>query len=263
MKIDKLIIVLAVMLSGMAGWAGDSAPFLLDTIEPFVEAGEEVLFSYNSSWIGGYSSAEVVIAADGTEIKSTTGEGEFAWSPTTAGKHILTYTTYINGVAQDEVYEAIVYSDWKYTVTDGKATIVETTQKSGSVTIPSEIDGFPVVGLGDGLFDGCTNLTQVVIPGNLVAKLSEMFPDSYNKLVSITLIGEVTEIPDGFFAGCAALESFTIPDSVMTIGANAFGGCSSLTEIVIPDSVYSIGANAFAHCTNLAKGCNEIFMQHQ
>ena len=137
MKMNKKIIALTAILFGMTGWAGDSAPFLLDTTDPLITAP----FTYNSSWIGGDPSAEVVIVADGTEIKRTTGEGEFAWSPTTAGKHILTYTTYINGVAQDEVYEAIVYSDWKYTVTDGKATIVETTQKSGSVTIPSEIDG--------------------------------------------------------------------------------------------------------------------------
>ena len=64
------------------------------------------------------------------------------WSPTTAGKHTLTYTTYINGVAQDEVYTVTVYADWKYTVEDGRATIIETTQTSGDVTIPSEIDGF-------------------------------------------------------------------------------------------------------------------------
>ena len=64
MKVVRKVIALTVMLFGMTGWAGDSAPFLLDTIEPFVEAGEEVLFSYNSSWIGGNSSAEVVISAE-------------------------------------------------------------------------------------------------------------------------------------------------------------------------------------------------------
>ena len=100
MKIIREFIALTAMLSGMIGWAGDSAPFLLDAIEPLVAPGGEVSFSYNSSWIGGDPSAEVVISADGTEIKRTTGEGEFMWSPTTAGKHTLTYTTYINGVAQ-------------------------------------------------------------------------------------------------------------------------------------------------------------------
>lgn len=161
---QKIVALTAVFLC-MTTWAGDSAPFLLDTTDPLITAP----ITYNSSWVGGDSSAEIVISADGTEIKRTTGDGDFAWSPTTVGKHTLTYTTYINGVAQEEVYTAMVFKDWKYTVSDDKATIVETTQKSGSVTIPSKIDGFPVVGLGDGLFAGCEGLTSVTIPDSVAS----------------------------------------------------------------------------------------------
>ena len=247
MKIIREFIALTAILIGMIGWAGESVPFLLDTTDPLITAP----ITYNSSWVGGDSSAEIVISADGTEIKRTTGEGEFMWAPTTAGKHTLTYTTFINGIAQEEVYTAMVYADWKYTVEDGKATIVETTQRSGNVTIPSEIDGLPVVGFVDGLFDGCANLTQVVIPGNCVAKMSDIFPDSYDKLTSVTLTGDVTEIPQDAFAGCVALGSFIIPDSVTKIGANAFAGCASLQDVVIPESVTNIGIDAFTGCTNL------------
>ena len=141
MKIIREFIALTAILIGMIGWAGDSVPFLLDTTDPLITAP----ITYNSSWVGGDSSAEVVISADGTEIKRTTGEGEFMWSPTTAGKHTLTYTTYIYGVAQDEVYTVTVYADWKYTVEDGRATIIETTQTSGDVTIPSEMGGLTEV----------------------------------------------------------------------------------------------------------------------
>lgn len=163
MKMNKKILVFAVMLFGMMGWADDSAPFLLDTIESLVETGEEVSFSYNSAWIGGNSLAEVVISVDGTEIKRATGEGNFTWGPTTSGKHTLTYTTYIDGVLQEEVYTATVFKDWKYTVDDGKATIVETTHKSGDVIIPSKIDGYSVVGIRYDLFAGCTSLKTIVI----------------------------------------------------------------------------------------------------
>ena len=154
MKIKMMLVVMMVAFvassQAMEICSGESIEQVIDLRnEPL---SDSVDVAYNSSWIGDESSAEVVISADGTEIKRTTGEGEFAWSPTTAGKHILTYTTYIDGVAQDEVYTATVFKDWKYTVEDGKATIVETTQRSGNVTIPSELDGFPVVGLGDGLF---------------------------------------------------------------------------------------------------------------
>ena len=165
MKIIREFIAFTAILIGMTGWAGDSAPFLLDTTDPMVKTGGEVSFSYNSSWIGDDSSAEVVISADGTEIRRTTAEGEFVWSPTTAGKHMLMYTTYINGVAQDEVYTATVYADWKYTVEDGNATIVETTQKSGNVTIPPEIDGYPVIGIESDVYAGCHGLFITVPTG--------------------------------------------------------------------------------------------------
>lgn len=228
-RIIREFIALTAILIGMTSWAGDSVPFLLDTTDPLNTAP----ITYNSSWVGGDSSAEIVISADGTEIKRTTGEGGFMWAPTTAGKHTLTYTTFINGIAQEEVYTAMVFKDWKYTVSDDKATIVETTQKSGSVTIPSKIDGFPVVGLEDGLFAGSEDILTVTMPGNLVTKMSEIFPDSYEKLTRVTVSGEVSEIPQNAFTGCAALELFTIPDGVTMIGMNAFAGCSSLTVIII------------------------------
>jgi hypothetical protein len=174
MRTAQKIVAFTAILIGMTGWAGDSAPFLLDTIEPLIETGEEVSLSYNSAWIGGNQSAEVVISVDEAEIKRATGKGEFAWTPTTVGKHTLTYTTYINGVAQDEVYTATVFKDWKYTVEDGKATIVDTTQKSGNVKIPSEIDGLPVVGLDGELFNGCENLTSITIPDSVVGSWADL-----------------------------------------------------------------------------------------
>ena len=105
MRIIREFIALTAILIGMTSRAGDSAPFLLDTTDPLITAP----ITYNSSWIGGDPSAEVVISADGTEIRRTTGEGEFAWTPITLGKHTLTYTTYIDGVAQEEVYTATVF----------------------------------------------------------------------------------------------------------------------------------------------------------
>ena len=160
--------VQAEVIGGEGGGASlftedDSVPFLLDTDEPLLT----VPITYDSSWVGGRSDAMVIIAHDGEEIKRTTGEGEFDWMPTAAGKHTLTYTTYINGVAQDEVYTATVFKDWKYTVEDGKATIVATTQTSGDVVIPSEIDGYPVVGLQNGLFSECSGLTSITMPNSV------------------------------------------------------------------------------------------------
>ena len=65
--------------------------------------------AYNSAWVGEDATAEVVIADGATEVARKTGVGDVAWTPTTYGEHVLTYTTYIGGVAQDEVYTNYVY----------------------------------------------------------------------------------------------------------------------------------------------------------
>ena len=46
---NKKIIARTAILIGMMGWAGDSAPFLLDTTDPLITAP----ITYNSSWVGG------------------------------------------------------------------------------------------------------------------------------------------------------------------------------------------------------------------
>ena len=64
--------------------------------------------NYDSSWVGEDASAEVAIAVDGEELFRGTGVGECAWTNKTYGAHTLTYTTYISGVAQDEVYSTTI-----------------------------------------------------------------------------------------------------------------------------------------------------------
>ena len=118
-----------------------SSSFTLNTTE---EPLNEIVLSYNSSWIGGDSSATVVIKDNGVEVFRGGGEGEFEWQPTTVGKHTLTYTTYINDVAQEEVLSAIVYNGFKYEVVDGQALLMDVAPTSGELIIPNTIDGYPV-----------------------------------------------------------------------------------------------------------------------
>lgn len=61
---------------------------------------------WDSTWVGENESAEVVIADNGVELKRATGSGEFDYTVIDYEPHVLTYTTYIGGVAQEEVYTA-------------------------------------------------------------------------------------------------------------------------------------------------------------
>jgi len=112
MKLVKTIITMAAVLAAMVEYAGDSAPFRLDTTSP---VGDSIFISWDASWIGGNANATVVIKDNGTEVKRTTGSGQFTYSLSSAARHELTYMTYIGGTAQSDVYATTAYS--KYEVT--------------------------------------------------------------------------------------------------------------------------------------------------
>ena len=111
MKMARTILTMAAALAAMIGYAGDSAPFRLDTVTTSTSpAVGSLLISWDASWIGGRSDATVVIRDNGIEAKRTTGVGEYLHTLTSVGRNELTYTTYIDGVAQSEVYSVAVYA---------------------------------------------------------------------------------------------------------------------------------------------------------
>jgi hypothetical protein len=105
--------------------------------------------------------------------------------------------------------------------------ITKYTGTDTNVVIPQEINGRPVVSIGDDAFEGCTDLTSITIPSG------------------VTRIGELA------FSRCTGLASITIPPRVTNIGYQAFKDCTGLTSITIPSSVTSIGSGAFSGCTSL------------
>ena len=198
--------------------ANDSESFLLNTIDGPLNISP---ITYKSSWIGDNANSTVVIADNGVDVYRGSGEGEFEWQPTTVGKHVLTYTTYINDVAQGEVYEATVYSGLKYEVVDGKAVITEAAIDSDKIVILNEVDGYQVGEISDGVFADCDGIKDVTMPGMLCSSMAAVFPDSYASITNVTLTGNLAQLPTGAFTGCAALESVTLAQSGATI---ALGG---------------------------------------
>ena len=163
---------------------------------------------------------------------------------------------------------AEISGDWEYSVSDGEATINRYYGSATNVTIPNEIDGYPVTGLSYWYDSGYYGIF-------------------YGKsTTSVTIPDSVTTIGSDAFYGCTSLTSVTIPDSVTSIGYSAFSYCTSLTSIdvdpnnaiyrsidgllfskdasiliscpgvktsvTIPDSVTEIGQLAFFGCTSLA-----------
>ncbi|MDB4406719.1 leucine-rich repeat domain-containing protein [Akkermansiaceae bacterium] len=132
----------------------------------------------------------------------------------------------------------------KVTITDCKILA------SGTLVIPTTINGNPVTSIGPSAFDDCINLTSITMPDSVTSIGQSAFRDC-GSLTSITIPDGVTSIGDNAFYNCEGLTSITIPDSVTSIGYGAFGWCNRLTSITIPDSVVSLGDYAFGRCLQL------------
>ena len=113
MKIVKAVFAAAVMLIAWCGLAADSTAFKLDTVTPVTSPVVDSLpVNWDAEWIGGAEDATVLITDNEAELGWFYGDGEFTWVPETSGDHELKYVTYIDGVAQDEVYTVMLRSDW-------------------------------------------------------------------------------------------------------------------------------------------------------
>jgi len=141
------------------------------------------------------------------------------------------------------------WEGFSYNEADGTITISGYDGAGGSVTIPAQINGKPVIGIEDYAFQN-TSLTSISIPDSVTSIGAWAF-SGCNSLTSVTIGNGVTSIGDGAFTGCSSLTSVTIPGSVTSIGAWAFQICSNLTSVTIPGSVTSIGGGVFSGCNGL------------
>ena len=143
---------------------------------------------------------------------------------------------------------------WNYTVEgDGRVSLINNAvskSTSGSLIIPSAINGKSVTSIGNDAFKGCTGLTSVTIPNSVTEIKYDAFKGCTG-LTSVTIPSSVTSICSDAFSGCSGLTSVTIPDSVTSIGYGAFKGCTGLTSVVIPNNVTSVDSDAFSGCSAL------------
>ena len=178
---------------------------------------------------------------------------------------------------------------YTYSVTDGKATIgtgetVKTAvspKPTGRLTVPSELGGYPVTGLGESAFYNCTGVTDVTIP-NGVTHIGPRAFSCCSGLVNVTIGSGVTSIEPYVFPSCVNLRNIAvdpantaymsqdgmlltkdgtmlvygvggdveIPSGVATIGTSAFFG-RKLKSIRFSGSVTNIGSWAFGFCHDL------------
>lgn len=169
-----------------------------------------------------------------------------------------------------EVSEEACEGDLYYVaVANGEENGIKITRRAGTkkeLTIPKEIQGYPVVmieagafrdtdltsvvipesvlEIGDAAFAGCTNLVYVMIPKSVRWIGVDAFQDTLWLTFQKSLSGLVT-VNNIVIDGSALSGAVEIPDSVIGIAPGAFTD-SQITSLTIPDTVGFIGADAFA-----------------
>ena len=174
---------------------------------------------------------------------------------------ILAVLTILGVIMISPVAFGASYDDYTYSVSNGEATITGFSG-SGDITIPSEIDGYPVTGIGERAFHHNLSLTSVVIPDSVktIADFSFM---SCHSLESVTLGNGVIDIGLEAFMSCDHLNNLKLGNSLKRIGGGAFATCKSIEEVVFPDSVEVIESFSFGYCSSLktvrlGEGVSEI-----
>jgi len=137
-----------------------------------------------------------------------------------------------------------------FTFDTSTGTITKYIGQSSNVIIPEKIFGVGVTSIGDGSFQSCHNLSNVIIPIRVtkIGNAAFRYCDSLN---SIDIPNSITIIGNSSFASCSGLSSITIPNSVTSIGGYAFSECSNLKNISMPNSITIIDDNTFSHCHKL------------
>lgn len=143
------------------------------------------------------------------------------------------------------------------------------------LVIPDEIDGKPVVEIGeyafendeglifltlgknvntvcDGAFSECIFLARVEANDTLMKICSGAFY-ACSKLTELAGATKLEYIGETAFYNCASLAYFDFPETLTTLGNEAFSGCESLTKVELPSKLKEVGWDAFSYCTSLTR----------
>ena len=157
---------------------------------------------------------------------------------------------------------------FKYTEVEGGISIdgFKDGCSAENLEIPSEIDGKPVVAIGNNAFYNQPTIKSIKIPSS-VTTIGE-YAFCVASITSIEIPSSVTTIGDFAFCTCVSLTSVTFADNsqLTSIGGYAFS-LASITSIEIPSSVTTIGEYAFYECKSLASvafatGCQLASIGH-
>ena len=134
------------------------------------------------------------------------------------------------------------------------------------VIIPNEINGQPVISIGEKAFMNAT-ISEVILPKSIKAILRKAFygcknlkhidlPDtlayldswcfSESGLTELAFPNTLKAVPSGCCSSCDDLKTISFGEQIKEIGAYAFEGCQKIRSVSLPESLSEIHREAFA-----------------
>lgn len=188
---------------------------------------------------------------------------------------VITLSTVENDAVLDmNKHQISPIADFKYSITDGYATIDKYIGDKQVVVIPEVIEGAPVKHIGEYAFSENKTVTEIAMPDGVISigeqafsnmeQLSKiLLPDSLETigncafsyctaLNAVNLPEGVTEISEGCFHLCTSLSSVSLSPEISVIGNEAFAG-TALTSFTVPQKVTEIPESMLSGCNNLTE----------
>lgn len=245
-------------------------------VEAKAPAASEVRVIFDSR--GGSVVADIVLKSGETlTLPEAPKRAGFVFSGWYRDLYFTPGEEFTGGVVQSDM---TLYAYWLpladenyYTVSGGIITgLTDAGKELTKVALPSSLNGAAISGVGDSVFEGNTNITEVSFPVGYTSIGERAFKDctslkritfvdsvkaigksafeNCSSLTKIQLPASVSEIPESCFSGCKAIRSITfgINSSVEKIAKKAFYDLRALEKIGIPDSVTEIGDEAYKNC---------------
>ena len=119
-----------------------------------------------------------------------------------------------------------------------------TTGSLKSLTLPATLKV-----IGENALDGCSKVTNLVIPEGVQTIKDYAFCES--GLRKVGLPDSLQELGEGVFCGCKNLTSAKLPEHTRVISKEMFRDCTALPSFTVPSGVTHIGEDAFRGCKSL------------
>lgn len=125
-------------------------------------------------------------------------------------------------------------------------------QRTGTVTVPEEIEGLPVTEVGEDAFSLCQSLEAVELPDS-VTEIGKRAFSGCQALREVRLPKGLTVLREYLFMSCQSLETFTIPEGITSVERMVFSYCTSLKQVTFPESLETFAGDCFRRCTALTE----------